>query len=165
VVGLFDVTDELTHFDEQGAARMVAISDKPETLRTATAMARVHMAPGTLARVLDPGGVSKGDVLQVARLAAIGAVKTTATAIPLCHPVRVVGVDVELGPLGEGTGIEVRVTVQAIDRTGCEMEALHAAAIGALTIYDMCKAIDRAMTIDGVMLLHKAGGRSGEFVR
>lgn len=159
------MADELTHFDEAGAARMVAISDKPETLRTATAMARVHMAPATLARVQDPGGVSKGDVLQVARLAAIGAVKTTASAIPLCHPVRVVAVDVALGPLADGTGIELRVTVSAIDRTGCEMEAMHAAAIGALTIYDMVKAIDRAMTIDGVMLLEKHGGRSGDFVR
>lgn len=159
------MADELTHFDEEGRARMVAISDKPETLRTATAMARVHMAPATLATVLDPGGVSKGDVLQVARLAAIGAVKTTASAIPLCHPVRVVAVDVALGPLDDGAGIEIRVTVSAIDRTGCEMEAMHAAAIGALTIYDMVKAIDRAMTIDGVMLLEKHGGRSGDFVR
>jgi cyclic pyranopterin monophosphate synthase len=146
---------------------MVAIAEKPETLRRATAMARVHMAEATLARVLasGPERIAKGDVLQVARLAAIGAVKTTAQAIPLCHPVRVVAVDVELGPLVEDCGIEVRVTVQAIDRTGCEMEALHAASIAALTIYDMCKAIDRAMTIDGVMLLEKSGGRSGDFVR
>jgi cyclic pyranopterin phosphate synthase len=146
---------------------MVAVTDKPETSRRATAMARVHMAEATLARVLaqGPEGIAKGDVLQVARLAAIGAVKTTAQAIPLCHPVRIVAVDVALGPLAVGTGIELRVTVQAIDRTGCEMEAMHAAAIGALTIYDMCKAIDRGMIIDAVMLLEKSGGRSGDYVR
>jgi len=144
---------------------MVEIAEKPETSRRAVAMARVHMDPATLARVQSPEGVSKGDVLQVARLAAIGAVKRTAEAIPLCHPVRVVAVDVELGPLAEGVGIELRITVQAIDRTGCEMEALHGAAIGALTIYDMCKAIDRGMRITDVMLLEKSGGRSGDYVR
>jgi len=161
------MADELTHFDDAGAARMVAVADKPETLRRATAAARVHMGSGTLARVLSSGSdrVGKGDVLQVARLAAINAVKSTPQAIPLCHPVRVVAVDVELGALADGSGIELRVSVQAIDRTGCEMEAMHAAAIGALTIYDMCKAIDRGMIIDGVMLLEKSGGRSGDFVR
>jgi cyclic pyranopterin phosphate synthase len=155
---------ELSHFDGDGAARMVGIADKPETPRSATARARVRMAAATLERVVE-GTMAKGDVLAVARLAAIGATKSTALAIPLCHPVRIVAVDVAFDVLPDRSGIELRVTVAAIDRTGPEMEAMHAATIGALTIYDMCKAIDREMTIAEVVLLEKQGGKSGHFTR
>lgn len=157
------MSEELTHFDGDGAARMVAVTHKPETERQATARARVRMAPTTLERILA-GTMGKGDVLQVARLAAIGATKATATAIPLCHPIRIVGVDVAFEVISDRSGIEVRVTVCAIDRTGPEMEAMHGASVGALTIYDMCKAIDRGMTITEVALLEKSGGKSGHFV-
>lgn len=157
------MSDELTHFDGDGAARMVAVTDKPETGRRATARARVRMAAATLQRI-EAGTMGKGDVLQVARLAAIGATKSTATAIPLCHPIRIVAVDVAFETMADRSGIELRVTVDAIDRTGPEMEAMHAAAVGALTIYDMCKAIDRGMVIAEVMLLEKSGGKSGHFV-
>jgi cyclic pyranopterin phosphate synthase len=158
------MADDLSHFDGDGAARMVAIEDKPETARKATARARVHMAAATLARVVE-GTMGKGDVLQVARLAAIGATKSTAAAIPLCHPIRIVGVDVEIETLDDARTLELRVTVSAIDRTGPEMEALHGATIGALTVYDMCKSIDRAMSIVEVVLLEKSGGKSGHFLR
>lgn len=158
------MADELTHFDEDGAARMVAITDKPESPRSATAAARVTMAPETLARI-HAGTLGKGDVLAVARLAAIMATKATAGVIPLCHPVRVVAVDVAFAPLTDAVGFEVRVRVDAIDRTGPEMEAMHGASIAALTIYDMCKAIDRGMAIERVVLLEKRGGKSGHFVR
>jgi len=154
----------LAHFDGDGAARMVGVADKPETARRATARARVHMAAETLVRVMD-GKVGKGDVLAVARLAAIGATKATAAAIPLCHPIRIVGVDVEIETLADARTLELRVTVSAIDRTGPEMEALHGATIGALTVYDMCKSMDRAMTIVEVALIEKSGGKSGHFVR
>lgn len=158
------MADELTHFDGDGSARMVAVTDKPETPRTATARARVHMAATTLERI-ERGTMAKGDVLAVARLAAIGATKTTAIAIPLCHPVRIVAVDVAFEVLADRSGIELRVTVSAIDRTGPEMEAMHGATVGALTIYDMCKAIDREMSIAEVVLLEKTGGKSGTFTR
>jgi cyclic pyranopterin phosphate synthase len=164
---VIEVADELpagSHFDADGRARMVAVDQKPETARSATARARVHMAAATRARVMA-GTMGKGDVLQVARLAAIGATKATSTAIPLCHPIRIVGVDVDIEPLADAHTLELRVTVSAIDRTGPEMEALHGATIGALTVYDMCKSIDRAMTIVEVVLLEKSGGKSGHFVR
>lgn len=151
------MSDELTHFDGDGAARMVAVTAKPETGRRATARARVRMAPATLERI-------EAGTMEVARLAAIGASKSTATAIPLCHPIRIVAVDVAFETMADRSGIELRVTVDAIDRTGPEMEAMHAAAVGALTIYDMCKAIDRGMVIAEVMLLGKSGGKSGDFV-
>jgi cyclic pyranopterin phosphate synthase len=158
------MTDELTHFDADGAARMVSVADKDETPRTAVARATVRMAASTLARI-EAGLIAKGDVLQIARIAAIAAAKSTATAIPLCHPVRLTGVDVAFTARPDGTRIEIRAEVHAIDRTGPEMEAMHAASIAALTIYDMCKAIDRAMTIEHVELLEKTGGKSGHFVR
>jgi cyclic pyranopterin phosphate synthase len=158
------MTDELTHFDAEGAARMVSIADKDETPRTAVARARVRMAEATLVRI-EAGQVAKGDVLQIARIAGIAAAKATSMAIPLCHPVRLTGVDVAFTALPDRTCIEIRAEVHAIDRTGPEMEAMHAASIAALTIYDMCKAIDRAMSIETVELLEKTGGKSGKWTR
>jgi cyclic pyranopterin monophosphate synthase len=156
--------DSLTHFDEDGAARMVAIDDKPESRRMAKARATVHMRRQTLARI-EAGELGKGDVLGVARLAAIGAAKSTAQLIPLCHPVRLTAVDVSFERRLDPPSVEVTVEVHAHDRTGPEMEAMTAAATAALTIYDMCKAIDRAMSIEQVVLLEKAGGKSGHFTR
>lgn len=159
--------DPLTHFDEQGAARMVAIQSKPETPRHAVARSCVRMAPQTLQRI-EAGTVGKGDVLQVARLAAIGAAKATSTLIPLCHPVRLTSVDVTFEVLREpadAPAIEATATVHAVDRTGPEMEAMTAASAAALTIYDMCKAMDRAMTLEQVVLLEKSGGKSGRWTR
>jgi len=156
--------DPLTHFDEAGAARIVAIDDKPETPRTASARARVRMAPATLARIED-GSVGKGDVLSVARLAAISAAKATSGLIPLCHPVRLTSVDVDFAIDRTLPGIEARVMVRAVDRTGPEMEAMVAASTAGLTIYDMCKAMDRGMEIVDVALMSKSGGKSGPWVR
>lgn len=156
--------DPLTHFDEAGAARIVAIDEKPETPRAATARARVRMAEATLQRI-ESGAVGKGDVLSVARLAAIGAAKGTSGLIPLCHPVRLTSVDVDFSILRDLPGVEARVTVRAVDRTGPEMEAMVAASTAGLTIYDMCKAMDRGMEVLEVALLSKSGGKSGQWTR
>ncbi|MEM6989233.1 MAG: cyclic pyranopterin monophosphate synthase MoaC [Myxococcota bacterium] len=156
--------DPLTHFDEAGQARVVAIDAKAETPRRAVASARVRMAPATLARI-QAGEVGKGDVLNVARIAAIQATKTTPHTIPLCHPVRVTAVDVRFEVLPDLPGVGAIVEVAAHDRTGPEMEAMHAASVAALTIYDMCKAMDRAMAIEAVLLLEKSGGKSGHWTR
>ncbi len=152
----------LTHFDPQGQAVMVDVSAKPETDRIATARATVLMQPATLALVLS-GQAKKGDVLGVARLAGIMASKRTADLIPLCHPLPISAVTLELGPSDGGIGIEVSATVRTTGRTGVEMEALTAAGIAALTVYDMCKAVDRGMRIDGLRVVHKDGGKSGAF--
>lgn len=161
--------DPLTHFSPAGAAHMVEIEAKPETPRRAVATARVRMAPATLARVMQ-GRVGKGDVLGVARVAAIAASKRCAELVPLCHPVRLTAVSVTFEVLDEPAssglpGVEVRAEVRAIDRTGPEMEAMLAASVGALTIYDMCKAMDRGMTVEAVALLEKDGGKSGHWRR
>ncbi|MCH9685841.1 MAG: cyclic pyranopterin monophosphate synthase MoaC [Deltaproteobacteria bacterium] len=156
--------DPLTHFSPAGAAHMVEIDAKPETARRAVAMARIRMAPATLARIAQ-GGVGKGDVLGVARIAGIGATKRCAELIPLCHPVRITAVSVEFELLDDLPGVQVRAEVRAIDRTGPEMEAMAAANVGALTIYDMCKAMDRGMTITQVQLVEKDGGKSGPWRR
>ena len=156
--------DPLTHFDEAGAARMVAIDSKPETPRMARARATVRLQEETLARI-EAGQVGKGDVLGVARLAAIGAAKSTAQLIPLCHPVRLTAVDVSFELGHRPPCVTVTVTVHAHDRTGPEMEAMTAASTAALTIYDMCKAADRTMAIEQVVLLEKTGGKSGHFSR
>ena len=150
----------LTHFDGEGRAVMVDVSDKPETARAATACARVIMQAETLA-VIVAGTAKKGDVLGTARLAGIMAAKRTADLIPLCHPIPITAVSLILEP-GEGA-IEITATVRTSGRTGVEMEALTAASVAALTVYDMCKAIDRGMRIDGVRVVHKAGGKSGVF--
>lgn len=156
--------DPLTHFDGAGQAHVVAIDGKSETPRRALAEARVTMAPQTYARVVA-GSAAKGDVLAVARIAAISATKTTPTTIPLCHPVRVTAVDVEFELLESESTVVAKVGVSAHDRTGPEMEAMHAASVAALTIYDMCKAMDRGMEIVGVRLLEKSGGKSGRWTR
>ncbi len=152
----------LTHFDARGQAVMVDVSDKPITARTATAQVRVAMAAATLAAI-TAGSAKKGDVLGTARLAGIMASKRTAELIPLCHPLPIDAVTVELQPAGDG--VEITATVRTTGRTGVEMEALTAASVAALTVYDMCKAIDRAMRIDGLRVVHKAGGASGEFAQ
>ncbi len=164
----------LTHLDEKGRAHMVAVGHKPETARIAHASGRIELFASTLARITtsDPAQVmTKGDVLQVARLAGIQAVKRTAELIPLCHPLRITGVRVDflLPPAAAANDqrveIEIRAEVRAYDRTGVEMEALTAVSVAALTIYDMCKAVDRGMRISAIQLEEKSGGRSGTWQR
>jgi cyclic pyranopterin phosphate synthase len=152
----------LTHFDAAGNAVMVDVTDKEVTARTATAEGRVVMAAATLERIAARG-FKKGDVLGVAQLAGIMGAKRTADLIPLCHPLPLSSVTVELTPEPEQGCILVRATCKVTGRTGVEMEALTAVAVAALTVYDMCKAVDRGMRIEGLHLVHKAGGRSGEF--
>ena len=156
------MTPGLTHFDAEGQAVMVDVSAKAETDRTATARVSVAMLPETL-RVILAREAKKGDVLGVARLAGIMAAKRTADLIPLCHPLPISAVMLDLGPSPSGGGIDIAATVRTTGRTGVEMEALTAASVAALTVYDMCKAIDRGMRIDGLRVVHKAGGKSGEF--
>jgi cyclic pyranopterin phosphate synthase len=155
---------ELTHLDERGRARMVDVSDKDITRREATARAVVSMRPET-ARLIASGGVAKGDVLAVAQVAGVMAAKRTPDLIPLCHPLPITGVSMNFELDEEHARLEIQATVRVTGRTGVEMEALTAAAVAALTVYDMCKAVDRGMSIGNVELLHKAGGKSGEFVR
>ncbi len=150
----------LTHFDATGRAIMVDVSAKPETARIATACARVVMQTATLT-VIIAGTAQKGDVLGIARLAGIMAAKRTADLIPLCHPLPIFAISMELEPSHDA--VEITATVRTTGRTGVEMEALTAASVAALTVYDMCKAIDRAMRIDGLRVVHKDGGESGEF--
>lgn len=150
---------KLTHLDETGAARMVDVGAKETTKRTASAQAIVTMQPETLHMITD-GTAPKGDVFACARIAGIMAAKKTSELIPLCHPIPIDSVKVEIEPISE-TQIRLVSTLQCTNKTGIEMEALTAAAVAALTIYDMCKAVDRAMRIDEVLLLHKDGGESG----
>jgi cyclic pyranopterin phosphate synthase len=154
----------LTHLDESGRARMVDVSSKDVTRREATARAIVSMQPET-ARLIASGGMPKGDVLAVARVAGIMAAKRTPDLIPLCHPLPITGVEMRFDMDADHARLEIQATVKVTGRTGVEMEALTAAAVAALTVYDMCKAVDRGMSIGNVELLHKAGGKSGEFVR
>lgn len=156
------MTRKLTHFDDAGAARMVDVGAKPETARTAIASGSIAMAPATAAAV-RAGRIGKGDVLGVARLAGIQAAKRTADWIPLCHPLRLTGVDVELAV--SRRGVSITATVRAFDRSGVEMEALAAVSAAALTVYDMCKAIDRGMVISEIRLEEKRGGKSGTWQR
>ncbi len=139
---------------------MVDVSEKPETARTATARARVTMQPETLCAIRD-GTAKKGDVLGVARIAGIMAAKQTASLIPLCHPLPISAVVLDLDDSGDA--VEISATVRTTGRTGVEMEALTAAAVAALTVYDMCKAIDRGMRIEDLRVVHKDGGKSGRF--
>ena len=151
----------LTHFDAMGRAVMVDVTDKPDSQRAATARARVVMQPETLA-VVVAGTAKKGDVLGTARLAGIMAAKRTADLIPLCHPIPITSVTLELEAT-EGGAVEISATVRTTGRTGVEMEALPAVSVAALTVYDMCKAIDRGMRIEAVRVVHKEGGASGAF--
>jgi cyclic pyranopterin phosphate synthase len=152
----------LSHFDPAGNAVMVDVTAKPVTDRTATAAGFVRAAPATVALIRERG-FKKGDVLAVAQLAGIMAAKRTAELVPLCHPLPLDAVAVELEPRDEPPGVAITATCRTTGRTGVEMEALTAVAVAALTVYDMCKAVDRTMVIEQVRLTHKAGGRSGEF--
>lgn len=156
--------EELTHLDEKGHARMVDISAKRTTVRTATARASVSMRRETLDLILA-AGIEKGDVLGTARIAGIMAAKRTSELIPMCHPIAITAVELEFEADRKASTITVSASARTRDRTGIEMEAMTAAAVAALTIYDMCKAVDRTMTIAAVQLLKKSGGRSGTFVR
>ncbi len=153
----------LSHIDAAGHAVMVDVSAKPETTRSATARGRVMMQPATL-RLIAEGVAAKGDVLGVARLAGIMAAKRTAELIPLCHPLPLSSVGVDLVADGDAA-IAITATVRTTGRTGVEMEALTAVSVAALTVYDMCKAVDRAMRIEAIRVTHKSGGASGDFVQ
>ena len=153
---------ELTHFDDEGKARMVDVSKKEESERVAVAAGTVTMRPETLALIMA-GGVAKGDVLGTARLAGIMAAKRTPELIPLCHPLALTSVAVELACDAERNAVDITATCKITGRTGVEMEALTAVSVAALTIYDMCKAVDRGMRIGDIRLTHKSGGKSGVY--
>lgn len=153
---------KLTHLDEKGRPRMVDVSAKPETERTARAMGEVGLSRETL-ELIASNRVPKGEVLNTARLAGIQAAKRTSEWVPLCHPLRLTHVDVELTLAPKEGLVRVVSTVKAVDRTGVEMEALTAAAAACLTVYDMCKAVDKRILIGNIHLLSKKGGRRGEF--
>ncbi len=153
---------DFTHFDAKGGAVMVDVSAKDETERVAIAAGSVVMQKATLERIIA-GGIRKGDVLSVARLAGIMGAKRTPDLIPLCHPLNLSAVAVELSCDPVRAAVDILATCRITGRTGVEMEALTAVAIAALTVYDMCKSVDRAMRIDEIRLLHKAGGKSGTF--
>lgn len=152
---------KLTHLDEQGAARMVNVGEKQVTQRVASAQSVITMQPETLRMIAD-GTAPKGDVFACARIAGIMAAKKTAELIPMCHPIPIESVEIAIEAISE-TQVRVVSTLRCSHKTGIEMEALTAASIAALTIYDMCKAVDRSMRIDETLLLYKNGGRSGEY--
>lgn len=152
---------DLTHLDEKGQARMVDVSEKDITKREAVAQALVTMLPNTLTMITE-GKHKKGDVLATARIAGIQAAKKTWELIPMCHPLMIAGAKVDIQPISE-TELRIEVRCKVADRTGIEMEALTAASVAALTIYDMCKAVDKGMVIGDVKLLKKTGGKSGEW--
>ena len=154
---------DLTHFDEEGRARMVDVSDKAETARIAIAHGKVMMKPDTLNRIRS-GLIAKGDVLAVAQVAGIMAAKQTSQLIPMCHPLAITGAKLKF-KLVEPDVVEIEASVKVHGKTGVEMEALTAVSVAALTIYDMCKAIDKTMTIGDIFLVEKLGGKSGHFVR
>ena len=151
-----------THFDKEGKARMVDVSDKAETERVATAKGSVIMQPGTLALIKE-GGVKKGDVLSVARLAGIMGAKRTPDLIPLCHPLALTSVQVDLTLDEARSAVDITATCKLTGKTGVEMEALTAVSVAALTVYDMCKAVDKAMRLTDIRLTHKSGGKSGTY--
>ena len=153
----------LTHIDDNGAARMVDVGEKEVTRRSASAQAVVSMQPETLSLILS-GGMPKGDVFACARIAGIMAAKRTWELIPMCHPLPIEGIEIEITPISD-TDVRIVSTLRCTHKTGIEMEALTAASVAALTLYDMCKAVDRGMVIRGVMLLRKSGGKSGDFYR
>lgn len=153
----------LTHIDARGRARMVDVAGKGETARTARAGGRIRMLPATL-RQIAAGGAAKGDVLGVARTAAIQAAKRTAELIPLCHPLALTHVSIEFAVNRKASAVDCMATVSTIGRTGVEMEALTAVAVGLLTVYDMCKAADRGMRMERIHLLEKKGGKSGHWL-
>lgn len=153
----------LTHIDDNGAARMVDVGEKEVTRRSASAQAVVSMQPETLSLILS-GGMPKGDVFACARIAGIMAAKRTWELIPMCHPLPIEGIEMEITPISD-TDVRIVSTLRCTHKTGIEMEALTAASVAALTLYDMCKAVDRGMVIRDIMLLSKSGGKSGDFCR
>ena len=153
-----------THFDKEGKAQMVDVSDKAETERVATAKGSVLMQPATLALIKE-GAVKKGDVLSVARLAGIMGAKKTPDLIPLCHPLALTSVQVDLTLDEARNAVDITATCKLVGKTGVEMEALTAVSVAALTVYDMCKAVDKGMQIVDIRLTHKSGGKSGTFER
>jgi cyclic pyranopterin phosphate synthase len=155
---------DLTHLDERGRARMVDVSAKGETVRIATARGRVLMRPETL-RLIKSGGVKKGDVLAIAQVAGVMGAKKTSDIIPLCHPLPITGVDLAFDLDEDASAVEITASARVVGKTGVEMEALTAVATAALTVYDMCKAVDKDMVIDQIRLVHKVGGKSGEYRR
>jgi cyclic pyranopterin phosphate synthase len=154
----------MSHFDDAGKAHMVDVGAKAQTARLARAHGSIRMRASTF-RMVTQGGAKKGDVLGVARIAAIQAAKRTGELIPLCHPLALTRVAADFAPDAKASSIGLTVTVETVGRTGVEMEALTAVSIGLLTIYDMCKAVDRGMTIGAIALLEKSGGRSGRWLR
>ena len=156
--------NELTHFNAAGEAHMVDVGGKPDTRRVAIAGGRIRMQAGTLDRIMQ-GGHKKGDVLGIARVAGIMAAKKTAELIPLCHPLALSRVEIDLTPEPEGPAVACQARVETTGPTGVEMEALTAVQVALLTIYDMCKAVDRGMVMEDIALLHKSGGKSGTWNR
>lgn len=159
-----DIKQTLTHLDDEGSARMVDVGDKPATRREATASARIRMLPSTLEAIVE-GTLPKGDVFAVARIAGIQGAKQCSNLIPLCHPLALSSVSVTLEPDPTLPGVRINATCRLTGQTGVEMEALSAASVAALTLYDMCKAIDRGMSIESIQLEQKSGGASGDWQR
>jgi cyclic pyranopterin phosphate synthase len=156
--------DKLSHLDEQGRAKMVDVSDKDITSRIAVARGTIHMRAETLALILA-NKVEKGDVFSVARVAGIMAAKKTSELIPMCHPLNITSVEIDLTPAENPARVEIEASVRVSGQTGVEMEAMAAVAVTGLTIYDMCKAVDREMSIGEIRLVKKSGGKSGTFLR
>jgi len=159
-----DIVGKLTHFDEEGKARMVDVSGKLPTQREAITAGSIHMKPETI-RLIKDRRISKGDVLGVARVAGIMAAKRTPDLIPMCHPLNITSVHIDFDVDEKKNKIDIKTTVRIVGQTGVEMEALTATSVAALTIYDMCKAVDKEMVISDIMLMEKRGGKSGEFTR
>ena len=157
------MTSPLTHFDAHGQAHMVDVAGKADSHRIARAVGRIQMLPATLA-LISAGGAKKGDVIGIARIAAIQAAKRTAELIPLCHPLPLTRVAVDFTLDAATSTVHISVQAETVGRTGVEMEALTAVQVGLLTIYDMCKAVDRGMVMDGIRLLEKRGGKSGHWL-
>lgn len=155
---------ELTHINEEGRAKMVDVSDKDNTIREAVASGSIYMKKDTLERIRE-GSIKKGDVLSVAQVGGIMGAKNTPHIIPMCHPIMISGCDINFKLDFENNKIDIKAAAKTVGKTGIEMEALTAVSVAALTIYDMCKAIDREMTIGNIMLMKKSGGKSGSFER
>jgi cyclic pyranopterin monophosphate synthase len=156
--------DKLSHLDEQGRAKMVDVSDKDITNRIAVARGTIHMRTETLALILDDK-IEKGDVFSVARVAGIMAAKKTSELIPMCHPLNITSVEIDLTPAKNPARVEIAASVRVSGKTGVEMEAMTAVSVAGLTIYDMCKSVDREMSIGEIRLVKKSGGKSGTFLR
>ena len=155
---------KLSHLDDQGRARMVDVSEKEVTSRIAVARGSIHMRPETLELILE-GKVEKGDVFSVARVAGIMAAKKTAELIPMCHPLNITSVEIELNSERNPARVEIEAVVRVNGKTGVEMEAMTAVSVAGLTIYDMCKGVDREMVVGEIRLIKKSGGKSGTFIR